>query len=82
MLHIKVDNTNTGKTVCEGILSEASGKVFTEYIPESRTEEKTFTYKITVTLDSSAGNEYANANLSMGFHWSVVSSDMKEGDGK
>lgn len=75
VLRVKVENTTTGATVCDGLLSEIAGQEFPETI--SGRAEQSFTYKITVTLDTSAGNEYAGASVRLGFRWSLA---VKEGE--
>ena len=69
VLTIRVENKTTGKEICNGKLSEISGKDFKEIIKYDGTIEKEITYKITVTFDSSAGNEYQGAQIKMNFKW-------------
>ncbi len=76
-LLLRVENTESGKVICEGKFSELSGHEFAE---DFSRQDKSVTYKITVTIDPAAGNEYQNAKAELRFHWSFVSENAKEGD--
>ena len=69
VLNIRVENETTGKEICNGKLSEIAGKDFEEIIKFDGATEKEVTYKITVTFDASAGNEYMGAQIKMNFKW-------------
>lgn len=71
VLNMRVENEQTKKVVCEGVLSEIAGKKHYENFVFDGTEELKITYKITVTFSTSAGNEYSNANVSMNFKWNL-----------
>lgn len=78
-LLLKAENTASGNVICEGRLSELVGHEFAEDFSK---QDKSVTYKITVTIDPAAGNEYQNAKAELRFHWSFVSENTKEGDGQ
>lgn len=71
VLSVRVENEQSKKVVCEGVLSEISGKKFYENFVFDGTKELQITYKITVTFSTSAGNEYSNANVEMNFKWTL-----------
>lgn len=79
VLNITVTDLTSGKTVCEGNLGDLAGKEFSESIAHAGQREKLLSYRITVTVDPSAGNAYQNATLEMGFRWSIVPIGQKVG---
>lgn len=81
VLNVRIENATSGKVICEGKLSEINGKAFTESIAHSGSGETSLTYKITVTMDTSAGNEYQRSSIEMGFRWSILAGG-KEGAAK
>lgn len=78
VLNLLVEDTSSGKIVCQGKLSDIVDRDFSNIVTYDQNDEKTVTYKITVTMDSAAGNEYQNAELAMRFRWSLE----KESDGQ
>ncbi len=78
VLNVRIEDATNGKVICEGKLSEINGKTFTESIAYSGKSETSLTYKITVTMDTSAGNEYQRSSVEMGFRWSITAG-AKEG---
>ncbi len=78
VLTITVEDTDSGEVICSGRLGEIAGRDFSDTVEGSGDSRKTVTYKITLTLDTSAGNEYQSAELALRFRWSLE----KEGDGQ
>lgn len=76
-LLLRVENTSTGRVLCDGKFSELDGHGFAENFAK---KEKRAVYKITVTVDPAAGNEYQNAECKLGFRWSFAADGTKEGD--
>ncbi len=72
VLYIKVENKDNSTVVCEGNLANVAEKKFKEEftLTNSNKNEK-LNYKITVAMDTSAGNEYQNSSLSLSFVWSL-----------
>lgn len=71
VLHILVEDTASGATVCEGKLSEVAGHAFSDTVRRESDVQKTLTYRITITVDPAAGNEYRGAEIAMHFCWSL-----------
>ncbi len=78
VLTITVEDTGSGEIICTGRLGEIAERDFSDMIEVGGDNRKTVTYKITLTLDTSAGNEYQNSELALRFRWSLE----KEGDGQ
>ncbi len=76
-LLLRVENTANGKVICEGKLSELLGHDYAENFTK---QDKSVTYKITVTVDPAAGNEYQNKKTELRFTWSLADDTVKEGD--
>ena len=71
VLHIKVTNTDTGTVICDTALSEADGKVFSDSVSAGGDNVTSATYRIEISLDESAGNEYQAASLKADFEWYI-----------
>lgn len=70
-LFIKVENRESKEVVCDGRLDSVAGQLFEEEILKENNKDQRQTYKITVTMDTSAGNEYSKSSLTMNFQWSL-----------
>lgn len=69
VLHIKVTNMETGDILCDGKFAEVDGKEISQMVAANGAEESISYYEVTVSLDTSAGNEYQAARLLADFHW-------------
>ncbi len=68
-LFLKVENRETKFLLCDGKLSDIAGQAFQEKITDETNKEERQIYKITVSMDTSAGNEYQNSSLTLNFNW-------------
>ncbi len=68
-LSLKVENRETQFLLCDGRLSDIAGQAFQEKITDETNQEERQIYKITVSMDTSAGNEYQNSSLTLNFKW-------------
>lgn len=71
VLNIKVENAS-GEVICEGKLSDMNGKTFDQTIAYDGEKHTELTFRITVTMDTSAGNEYQNSSTEISFRWSIA----------
>lgn len=71
VLHIKVTHLETGKVLCDDVLSQVDGKAVSEKIAAQQSEESICYYRIDVSVDTSVGNEYQGAGLAADFVWYV-----------
>ena len=69
VLHIRVKNLETGAVLCDGMFSEIDGREFSQTFAAAQDGESMAYYEITVSLDTSVGNEYQAARLLADFHW-------------
>ncbi len=70
-LSLKVENRGTNFLLCEGRLSDIAGQAFREKITDDTNKDERQMYKITVSMDTSAGNEYQNSSLTLNFEWTL-----------
>lgn len=77
-LFIKVENRASSKVVCDGQLENIAGQVFVEEIQKENNKDERQTYKITVSMDTSVGNEYQNSSLTMNFSWFLDNVESEE----
>lgn len=70
-LDIKVENRDTSKVVCNGKLADVAGQTYEEEILKENNEDEKQMYKITVSMDTSVGNEYQKSSLTMNFEWAL-----------
>lgn len=68
-LFIKVENRESSRVVCDGRLDTIAGQLFEDEILKENNKEQKQIYKITVSMDTSAGNEYSKSSLMMNFQW-------------
>lgn len=71
VLNVKVEYAS-GTVMCEGKLSDINGKTFEQTIAYDGEKQTELTFRITVTMDTSAGNEYQNSSAEMSFRWSIA----------
>ena len=76
---IKVENTFNGSVVCDGVLADVAEMMFCETFSAGEETDLTLPYRITVTMDTSAGNAYQNAEIALGIRWSIVLPEGEEG---
>lgn len=63
VLHIKVTHLETGKVLCDDVLSQVDGKAVSEKIAAQQSEESICYCRIDVSVDTSVSNEYQGAGL-------------------
>ncbi len=68
-LNLKVENRDNGALMCEGKLADIAGRIYEESFVDGNSSDTVLTYKITVSMDTSAGNEYQNSSLTLDFNW-------------
>ena len=71
VLHIRVTHLETGEVLYDGAFAGADGQEFPEPLDENVQGETTAYYRVDVSLDTSAGNEYQQAGLTADFEWFV-----------
>lgn len=76
VLHIKVTHLETGKVLCDDVLSQVDGKAVSEKIAADQSKESICYYQIDVSVDTSVGNEYQGAGLTADFVWYVEDEGM------
>ncbi len=77
-LNIKVENRDNNALMCEGKLKDVAGKVFEEPFLDESTKDTKLTYRITISMDTSAGNEYQNSTISLTFEWFLQNVEEEE----
>ena len=71
VLQIRVVRLDTGEVLYNGSFAGADGQEFSETLAENVQGETTAYYRVDVSLDTSAGNEYQQAGLTADFEWFV-----------
>lgn len=69
VLHIRVRNLETGAVLCDGMFAEVDGRELSETFAADGDTESIAYYEVTVSMDTSVGNEYQAARLLADFHW-------------
>lgn len=70
-LYIRVANMDTGEVLCDDTFAEIDGEEFSELLESNADEETIAYYRVDVSLNTSAGNEYQAALLKADFKWYV-----------
>lgn len=74
-LRIQVTHLDSGKVLCDAPFAEIDGKEVSEVLTANAQGETIAYYRIDVSLDTSAGNEYQAAMLQADFQWYVEDED-------
>ncbi len=78
VLNLKVENRDSGALMCEGKLIDLTGRMFQESFLDESSKDTILTYKVTVSMDTSVGNEYQNSSLTLNFKWFLQSASTGE----
>ena len=70
-LHLKVTQAETGKVLCDAPFSQVRDREFSQLLERNAQGETVSCYQVEVSLDSSVGNEYQQAELKADFTWFV-----------